>query len=546
MKVCTIQPPYSMNYADAEACFQALLGYLDACDESLDLIVLPEYCDVPVNSKNAAEFAELSARYNPIIAEKASETARRCHALLFANYAERTEKGLRNSTHAFDREGKEVGVYYKAHPAPSEERSAAEGGMALDCEYSRSYSAPKILEIDGLRFAFLTCYDFYMYELFPAIARLKPDIIIGCSHQRTDTHDALSIIGRFLCYNTNAYLVRSAVSMGADSPVCGCSMVVSPEGRELLNMKNGTGLGIAEFDPKVKYRKPAGFGGRQASHPEYIDQGRRPYLYRPCGSNIVESEARMPYPRVCAHRGFNTIAPENTMPAFGAALAEGAQEIEFDLWNSKDGELVSIHDPVLDRVSDGSGNVWDYTLAELKAFDFGIKKSEVFRGLQIITFEDILKKLSCTCIMNIHVKIWDFDDREHYYEKIASLLRQYGAEHHCYMMASNDKSLKEFHDLNPDIAICIGWNGEKDDVLALPKRALAIGAGKVQLFKPYFDQSTVDMCIQNNIRTNVFFADDCAEAAHYLDMGIECILTNDYHRIAGTVEKWKKAHAKKE
>ena len=52
----------------------------------------------------------------------------------------------------------------------------------------------------------------------------------------------------------------------------------------------------------------------------------------------------MPYPRVCAHRGFSTIAPENSMPAFGAAVAMGAEEIEFDLWYTKDGEIVSIFD----------------------------------------------------------------------------------------------------------------------------------------------------------------------------------------------------------
>ncbi len=542
MKICVIQPPYSMEYRDAEKCFAKELEYLEACDASLDLIVLPEYCDVPVNTKTAAEYAALCEKYNGVIAAKCAETAKRCHAMLFANYAEKTENGLRNTTHAFDRKGNEVGKYYKAHPAPSEERTAEEGGMALDCAYSRKYCPPTVIEMEGLKFAFLTCYDFYMYEMFPAIARLAPDIIIGCSHQRTDTHEALSIIGKFLCYNTNAYLVRSAVSMGADSPVCGCSMVVSPEGKELLNMKNEVGLGIVEIDVAKKYLKPAGFGGGMKPHWEYINQGRRPYLYRPCGSMMIEDEEHLPYPRVCSHRGFNTIAPENSMPAFGAAVTEGAEEIEFDLWNTKDGELVSIHDPVLDRVSDGKGNVWDYTLAELKQFDFGIRKSEVFRGLRIITFEDILKKLAGTCIMNIHVKIWDFDEREHYYDKIAGLLRQYGAEHHCYMMASNDKSLSEFHALNPDIAICVGWNNEEDP-LALPKRAIKIGASKVQLFKggehEYFDQSSFDMCKANGILINVFYSDDPEEAKRYMDMGADCILTNDYHRVAQAVKEWK-------
>ncbi len=45
---------------------------------------------------------------------------------------------------------------------------------------------------------------------------------------------------------------------------------------------------------------------------------------------ILPNDKDMPYPRVCAHRGFNTIAPENTMPAFAASIALGAEEIEFD------------------------------------------------------------------------------------------------------------------------------------------------------------------------------------------------------------------------
>ncbi len=46
---------------------------------------------------------------------------------------------------------------------------------------------------------------------------------------------------------------------------------------------------------------------------------------------MVTTDREMPYPRICAHRGFGTIAPENSMPAFGAAVSMGAEEIELDL-----------------------------------------------------------------------------------------------------------------------------------------------------------------------------------------------------------------------
>ena len=104
MKVCVIQPRYSMNCADAEACFREMLALIDQCDESLDLIVLPEYCDVPVATPDGGAFRACVEKYNPVIARKAAETAKRCHALLFANYAQKTDGGFANATHAFDRE----------------------------------------------------------------------------------------------------------------------------------------------------------------------------------------------------------------------------------------------------------------------------------------------------------------------------------------------------------------------------------------------------------------------------------------------------------
>ena len=126
--------------------------------------------------------------------------------------------------------------------------------------------------------------------------------------------------------------------------------------------------------------------------------------YRNSGAGFVQSDCEMPYPRLCAHRGFSTIAPENSMPAFGAAVAMGAEEIEFDLWPTKDGEIVSCHDGTLDRVSTGTGRLSGKTLEELLTYDFGIKHGTRFQGMQIVRFEEILEKLAGRCIMNIHIK----------------------------------------------------------------------------------------------------------------------------------------------
>ena len=541
MKACIIQPFYSFDPNDLDKCFADMMKIVDRCDETMDLIVMPEYCDIPSDVKDAAQFNASIEKYNGAVMKKAVETARRCRAIVFANFGYRTENGWRNTTYAFDREGNVVGKYFKAHPAPSEVKTPTEGGNGMDCTYSYHYEKPYTVEVEGIRFGFMTCYDFYMYEGFASLARQNVDVIIGCSHQRTDTHNALDLIGRFLSYNTNAYLVRSSVSLGENSEICGCSMIVSPRGEMLVNMKNDVGFATCEIDPHDKYFKPAGYKGKPKSHYEYIDEGRRPWLYRPGGSMMIPNDTYLPYPRICAHRGFSTIAPENSMPAFGAAVALGAEEIEFDIWSTKDGELVSIHDSSLDRVSTGSGRIWDHTLEELQSVDFGVKKDEHFTGLKIVKFEDILKKFACTTIMNIHVKIWDeeyyrkgVDAPDPQYEKIAALLRQYDCEHHCYMMTVSDKCSREFHEIAPDISRCVGWDGDKDP-LSMPRRAIALGAEKIQLFKPYFDQSSVDLAKANGILCNVFWADDPDEACRYIDMGIDTILTNDYLRVSNAV-----------
>lgn len=530
MKVCIIQPAYSTDFSEADRYFEEELRLIDRCDESMDLIVLPESCDIPCLARTREEAEDAVGRFNARLLEKVAETARRCSAMIFVNARSEGRQGLRNTTYAFDRRGKLVGKYDKQHLTPKEVSL-----YGLESDYSFAFSEPTVLEIEGLRFGFLTCYDFYFYEGFAGLARQRPDIIIGCSHQRSDTHRALSIFSQSLAYNTNAYVLRASVSMGEGSELGGASMVVAPTGEILTDMESRVGLATAEIDPHKKYNKPAGFGNPPAAHFEYIEQGRRPWKYRPAGSAIVCPDALMPYPRVCAHRGFNTIAPENSLPAYGAAVAMGAEEIEFDLWFTKDGEIVSIHDPTLERVSDGVGNVWDYTLEELLRLDLGAKRAEPFRGLRIPTFEDILRKFACHCIMNIHLKTGG--DRPEYLDKVISLIRRYDCERYVYLMSGEDPVLARLQREYPEIMRCCGAGS---DAWGIVDRAIRYGCGKVQLYKGYFDREMIEKAHAHGIVCNVFWSDDGEETEAYLDMGIDVILTNDYFSVAQVVGKREK------
>lgn len=527
MKVCVIQPEYSVDYSLSDEKFQWEMDMLDKCDESMDLIVLPEYSDVPCYAKTKEEMLKSYEKYNGALIKKAGETAKRCDSVLFISALHKTPTGLRNATYAFDRDGREAGHYYKQHITPGETSN-----YELDSEYSYMPEEPKIIEIDGIRYGFMICYDFYFYEAFSNLARYKPDIIIGCSNQRTDTHQALEMLTRFCAYNTNAYIVRASLSMGADSEVGGCSMVVTPKGEILLNMLSENGMRCTEINPKEKYLKPGGFGNPLMPHWEYLEKGRRPWKYRPAGSAIVPYDDIMSYPRICAHRGFSTVAPENSMPAFGAAVALGAQEIEFDLWATKDGEIVSIHDHVLDRVSTGEGLIWEHTYDELSGYDFGVKFDEKFEGLRIVKFEEILKKFAGQVIMNIHVKAREdnptYDDE--IIEKMAALIEKYDCKKHVYFMTEHVPLQKQLARIAPDIARCMGEDSKAH--WQIVDRAIELGCKKVQLFKPYFNQEMIDKAHEHNIRCNVFWSDDPEEAQKFIDMGIDTILTNDYQRVS--------------
>ena len=527
MKVCVLQPPYAHDPAKIGESVEWELDALTKCGGDLDVIVLPEASDRQGTVSSRAALTNAVERFNAPLLAACSATAKRCGAVVFVNAIDKTPTGWRNTTFAYGRDGALAGKYDKAHLTAGEWKR-----LGLDASYMWEWSEPTTIEIDGVRYAFMTCYDFYFYEAFSAIARLKPDIVIGCSHQRSDPHAVLESIGRYFAYNTGAYLVRASVSMGLDSPVGGSSMVVAPSGEILGNLYSRVGSLTVEFAPKAKFLKPMGFGNPVGLHSDYIEIGRRPWKYRPAGSAVVPDFDNAPAKRLCAHRGFSTIAPENGMAAFGAAVALGASEIEFDLWWTKDGEIVSIHDPTLERVSDGTGKVYEHTYAELAAFDFGVKKGPNFKGTRIVKFSEILAKFSQHTIMNIHVKdigrAWD----DAVLAKAIRLIDAYDARRHVYFMTACGPLQDQLARLAPDIPRCMGNSGDNKSHPDIVDQASAHKCRMVQLFKPYFDQALIDRARAAGLRVNVFWSDDPAEAKRFLDMGVDTILTNDYQPIS--------------
>ena len=535
--VCIFQPGYSVDCSRSTEYFEWELAQLDRLDSSIDIVVLPEGADMLCKLGSPEMVLDYVKRNTSRLIEKASETARRCNAIVFANCYTQVNGRFRNTTLAFDRNGEIAGRYFKQHLTRGEEHV-----LGLDASYTYEYDSPMVLELDGMRFAFLTCYDFYFYEQYANIAKENVDIIIGCAQQKSDRLDVTETFASFLAYNCNAYVLRSGVTLNDGSSLAGGSMVVAPDGRILLNLEERMDVSCVEIDTEKKLYKPGGFGNPDCAHWEYVEQGRRPWKYRQSGSSIVLDDDHMPYPRTCAHRGFPAVAPEGTMPGFGAAVALGAQEIEFDVWWTKDGELVVSHDRSLERCSDGTGLVTDYTYEELLKFDFGAKfGNDSYKGLRIPKFEEVLAQFACRVIMNIHIKtgnnklVYNVD----LIKKIAALIHKYGCEKYCYFMTGNDILLKQLAQYAPGIKRCVGAGDEPDRIV---DRAIEMGCEKVQLFLEHASAEMTAKAHEHGIICNVYYADTEKRAREYLDMGCDVILTNDCNNIMQVVKAWASEH----
>lgn len=100
-------------------------------------------------------------------------------------------------------------------------------------------------------------------------------------------------------------------------------------------------------------------------------------------------------PLIIAHRGDSAHRPENTLASFASALELGAELVELDVQLTGDGHVVVLHDPTLDRTTDGSGDVRRLTLAELRRLSAGYRRrfGEAYAGERVPTLAEVLALL---------------------------------------------------------------------------------------------------------------------------------------------------------
>lgn len=160
---------------------------------------------------------------------------------------------------------------------------------------------------------------------------------------------------------------------------------------------------------------------------------------------------------IIAHRGASKDAPENTLRAFGLAIAQGADMIELDIRLSKDGQIIVFHDKVLQRTTNGEGRVEQFTLEELKRLDAGSWfEPHHFAQEPIPTLREVLELCAGRIMLNIEIKKDAVQRNDNHVERqLLTLLEEYNMLPHCMVSSFNTLTLVRLKEMAPKLSTAL-------------------------------------------------------------------------------------------
>lgn len=268
LSVTVIQPKYFSGENPDEKISEFILSELEKVPEG-GLIVAPEYSNAGGLSDAENEIKALPRA--EIMLKKASEIAERKSAYVAINVLEQRDGKIKNSTYLFDKKGNVSFIYDKQHLPPSEVKLGVSRG-------NDSGKCKCLCEVDGIRFAFMTCYDVYFNEQIEHIAKGNADIILIPGYQRGERTDIICAQAKLTAFRCNAYVARSSYSMDTDENG-GCSMIVAPDGKIIKNIGKDVGSISAEIEPFEKYMRSAGYGEGLVKNNDFISAGLCPEAF---------------------------------------------------------------------------------------------------------------------------------------------------------------------------------------------------------------------------------------------------------------------------
>ena len=171
--------------------------------------------------------------------------------------------------------------------------------------------------------------------------------------------------------------------------------------------------------------------------------------------------------RGIAHRGYDSVAPENTASAFIEAAKAGFTTIETDIRFTSDNVPVLIHDATVDRTSNGTGNVADMTLQQLKTLDFGSWFNSAFTGEKILTLSEgieLCKKLGLK--MLLENKTWGGATDADLRGTIANAIKRYAYKDSVMIMYDAAGALANFATELPNVPLVLLQNDIYSEITA--------------------------------------------------------------------------------
>ncbi|MDD3279502.1 MAG: glycerophosphodiester phosphodiesterase [Lachnospiraceae bacterium] len=166
-------------------------------------------------------------------------------------------------------------------------------------------------------------------------------------------------------------------------------------------------------------------------------------------SNLPGVTALKASAAVSAHRGGAKVAPENTLSAIAYAVEDMADYAEIDVQETKDGEIVLLHDTNLKRTTGLNANIWTLTYDEVSQLDAGVKFHKKFRGEKVPTLEEVIKYAKGKIRLNIEVKYNGHN--KNIVKKVMQIIEDNGFVNECVLTSMNYKFLKQAKKINPQI-----------------------------------------------------------------------------------------------
>ncbi|NLB68415.1 MAG: hypothetical protein GX804_01840 [Lentisphaerae bacterium] len=235
-----------------------------------------------------------------------------------------------------------------------------------------------------------------------------------------------------------------------------------------------------------------------------------------------------------AHRGWSGQYPENTLNAFEKAVEAGVDIVEFDVRETADGEFVVIHDPTLERTTNGAGPVSQKRLSELKRLnasfwvgphDTGYRATAPLNDETIPTLEEAFYCLSGTVCMNVQVYV----NKPASLEKIVRMYDQHDLYGFAFLHLESFAAADHVRHLNPGVAICV--SEERDNL----NRHLLFGVDFVQPRVHHLTSTYVEKLKSVRLKANIFYANTREDTEKLLDQGIRGIITDCPDVVSDTI-----------